>query len=244
MNETNRLFIVLLAAAFIVAVVVVIFLTWAAPDRSINRLGDAVQFLRDNNTTAGQLIVTLAGAAIAVFALLVIVVEFGPEDEPRELRVEQAGATTIIPAEALRMRLEEALLMLPDVTAARSHVASRDKGIATTLDLTVTPTANVTNVTQEAVRVAVDVVHSDLGLGVAGVPKVRIAFGGSKALADGAHHAAHPPQISAMPPIGRVETVDERTVAPPEMPAPTHGDASPGPLIYEESPPAEQPPNS
>ena len=45
-----------------------------------------------------------------VFALLVIIIEFAPDDEPRELRVEQAGATTIIPADALRMRLEEALL--------------------------------------------------------------------------------------------------------------------------------------
>jgi hypothetical protein len=231
MNETNRLLIVLTAAAWIVAVVVVIFLTWAAPDRSINRLEDAVTFLRDNNTTAGQLVVSLAAAAIAVFALFVIIIEFAPEDEPRELKVEQAGATTIIPAEALRMRLEEALLSLPDVTAARSHVASRDKGIAVSLDLTVTPTGNVANVSQEAVRVVVDTVHTDLGLGVAGVPKVRIAFGGSRAVHQPAH-VTSAPSSAPMPPINRVETVDERVTA---TPSPMHGDVSPEPLIHDET---------
>lgn len=181
MNDTNRLFLVLLAAAWIVAAVTIIFLAWAAPDRTILRLGDLVELLDDNNTTAGQLIASLAAAATAVIALLVIIAEFAPEDEPRELRVEQAGATTIIPAEALRLRLEEALLALPDVTAARSHVRSRDKGIAASLDLTVTPTTNVGDLTQQAVRVVVDTVHTDLGLAVAGMPKVKIAFGGSKA---------------------------------------------------------------
>lgn len=215
MNETNRLFLVLLAAAWIVAMVTMIFIAWAAPDRTILRLGDLVEFLDDNNTTAGQLIVSLAAAATAVLALLVIIAEFAPEDEPRELHVEQAGATTIIPAEALRLRLEEALLALPDVTAARSHVSSRDKGIAASLDLTVTPTANVGELTQQAVRVVVDTVHTDLGLAVAGMPKVKIAFGGSK--------ASQQPSTDPAP-------------SPEATGSPAHADASPGPLIYDESP--------
>jgi hypothetical protein len=223
MNGTNRLFIALAAATWIVIAVAVVFLTWAAPERTIDRLDDVVTFLRDNNTTAGQLIVTLAASAIAILALLLIIVEFAPEDEPRELRVEQAGATTIIPAEALRMRLEEALLTLPEVTAARSHVLSRDKGIAATLDLTVTPAANVGELTQQAVRVVVDTVQADLGLPVSGTPKVKVAFGGPK-----------PGQPTAATGTPFVE-------AAPSPPA--HADASPGPLIYDESPP-EHPPQT
>ena len=60
MDSSNRLFIVFCACAWIVAMAVIIFLTWAAPDRTINRLGDFVQFLSDNNTDAGKLVVTLA----------------------------------------------------------------------------------------------------------------------------------------------------------------------------------------
>ena len=220
MNETNRMFLVLLAAAWIVAMVVIMFLTWAAPDRTILRLEDLVQFLSDNNTAAGRLVVTLAASATAILALLVIIVEFAPEDKPSELRVEQAGATTVIPAEALRLRLEEALLALPDVTSARSHVASRDKGIAASLDLTVTPTANVGDVTQRAVRAVVDTVHTDLGLAVAGMPRVKIAFGGSKAAQTTLQTAAYAPAAEPFP-------ADE----------PPHADSSPGPLIYDESPP-------
>lgn len=215
MNETNRLTLVLLASAWIVAMATIIFLAWAAPDRTILRLGDLVEFLDDNNTTAGQLIVSLAAAATAILALLVIIAEFAPEDEPRELRVEQAGATTIIPAEALRLRLEEALIALPDVTYARSHVRSQDKGIAASLDLTVTPTANVGELTQQALRVVVDTVHTDLGLAVAGMPKVKIAFGGPKV-----------PQPLA--PVDYAPSSDTNPAA--------HADASPGPLIYDESP--------
>jgi hypothetical protein len=216
MNEANRQFLVLLAAAWFVAMVTIIFLAWAAPDRTILRLGDFVEFLGDNNTTAGKLIVSLAAAATATLALLLIIAEFAPEDEPRELRVEQAGATTIIPSEALRLRLEEALLALPEVTAARSHVRSQDRGIAATLDLTVTPTANVGDLTQQAVRVVVDTVHTDLGLAVAGMPKVKIAFGGAKAPQQGA-------------------TLDY-TPSADVAGAPASADASPGPLIYDESP--------
>lgn len=224
MNESNRLFIVLGAATWIVIAVAVVFLTWAAPDRSIDRLGDAVTFLRDNNTTAGQLIVTLAAAATAVLALLLIIVEFAPEDEPRELRVEQAGAVTIVPAEALRMRLEEALLALPTITAARSHVLSRDKGIAAALELTVTPEANVSEVTQHAVRTVVDTVQTDLGLPVAGTPRVKVAFGGPKQAVEAVADVAGTPPLSG-------------TAAP----SPAHADASPGPLIYDESPPDSPP---
>jgi hypothetical protein len=180
MNEANRLLITLAAAAWIVAMAVIMFITWAAPADAIDRLGDFVEFLDENDSTAGKLIITLAALAASILALLIIIVELAPEDEPKELHVEQAGATTIIPADALRLRLEEALLSLPEVTAARSRVWSRNRGISAALELTVAHDANVANVTQEAARIVVDTVQTDLGLPVAGVPSVRIAFGGSR----------------------------------------------------------------
>jgi hypothetical protein len=263
MNETNRLIITLLAAAVIVLMAVVIFLAWAAPDDVVDSAADVAEFLDDNNTNAGKLIVTLAALATAVLALLVIIVELAPEDDPKDLRVEQAGATTIVPADALRMRLEEALLNLPEVTSARSRVTSHSRGIAASLDLTVTPEANVANVTQEAARVVVDTVQTDLGLPVAGMPTVKVAFGGSKA------RAVAPTQtpLRSPAPMGDVETVDERISGAPaqtpsdpippagapapgmtEQPRPSHAsmsdpaqlghaDSSPGPMVYEESAP-------
>jgi hypothetical protein len=235
MNEANRLLIVLTAAAWIILMAVIIFITWAAPEDAIRRLGDFVEFLDDNDSNAGKLIVSLAALAAAVLALLVIIVEFAPEDERKELRVEQGGATTIVPADALRLRLEEALLALPEVTAARSRVSTRDRGIAAALDLTVTPQANLGNVTQDAVRVVIDTVQTDLGLPVTGVPTVKITFGGSKTAVSTPHVSIPPGE----PPVSQVETVDERISEHPpaaaEEPAEGHADSSPGPLIYDEA---------
>jgi hypothetical protein len=261
MDTTNRVFIVLVAAAWIVAMGVIIFLTWAATDRTIDRLGDFVEFLGNNDTDPGKLVVTLAAIAAAILGLLIIVVELAPDDDPKELRIEQAGATMIVPADALRMRLEEALLNnIPDVTAARSRVWTRDRGVAIDLDVTVAPSGNVSQVTQDAVNVVVDAIQSDLGLPVSGVPKVKIAFGGSRVVRAAAAGTAPvpfardttPPLPGA--PMSVLQTTDERISTAPPMPggpttivpapasaAPANADASPGPLVYDDKPP-EWPP--
>ncbi|HUF53404.1 MAG TPA: hypothetical protein VMR52_06495 [Dehalococcoidia bacterium] len=230
MNETNRYLIVFFAALWIVLMTVVIFVTWAAPDDAVARIGDIAEFFEDNNTTAGQLVVTLGALATAVLALLWIVIELAPEDEVRELRVEQAGATTIIPADALRLRLEEALLELPGVTSARSRVRPRDKGVAVSMELAVTQAANVGEVTQAAVRTIVDTMHDDLGLPVSGTPEIKVAFGGSRATDE---TPASPP-----PTYQRPEPEPASVVAPPlsDAGAEGHADSSPGPLVYDATP--------
>ena len=178
MNETNRAAIILFAAFWIVLMAVVIFLTWTAGAGSVDRLGDLAEYLaKHESENASRLIVTLGALVLVVLALLLIVVELAPEEETREIRVEQAGATTIVPAEPLRLRLEEALTAMPNVSAARAHVYSHDKGIGMKLDLTVTPDSNLALVTQEASRVVIETLQADLGLPVAAPPTVRILFG-------------------------------------------------------------------
>jgi len=240
MNEMNRYLVVLCAATLIVVAAVVVFLTWAATTESIDALVDIVQFLDDNDGTAGKIVITLAALALAVLALLWIVVELAPDDEVKELRIEQAGATTIVPADALRLRLEESLLGLGGVTAARSRVWPRDKGVAVGLDLTVVQTANVGEITQQAVRAVVDTLHEDLGLPVSGTPDVHIAFGGSRS---GDHAAATiistPAPLEPAPPESpRVEPEmppPPVTETPPGPPAQEHADASPDTLVYDPS---------
>lgn len=248
MNEANRTAIVLLAAAWIVLMAIVIFLTWAAPDDTINALGDVVQELESNNDTAGRLILTLGALALAVFGLLVIILELAPEDEERELHVKQAGSTTIVPARALRLRLEEALAPMPDVTNAKARVWTRDNAIATSLDLALRPRANVANVTQEASRIVVDIIQTELGLPVAGLPEVRVSFGDEKPLpVTTAERAPEVVASSIVRPPERQPETDPREVlggaedAAPAEPAvvdATEGtaDASPGTLVYGDKP--------
>lgn len=236
MNDLNRFLIALAAGIWIVGMAVAILLTWAAPDDTIGRLGDFVEFLSDNNTSAGKLIVTMAAAAAAILGLLIVILEFAPEDEIKELRVEQAGATTIIPADALRMRLEEALLTLPGVTAARTRVWTRDRGVAASVELIVPPNTNVAAVTQEAVRVVVDSVQTDLGLPVSGVPTVKVAFGGKTT--PPAEPAAQPTQATPLEAESQSRTLDLPATPAEAEPAGTY----PEPLAHDGPP--HQPPRS
>lgn len=255
MNEANRTAIVFIAAAWIVLMAIVIFLAWAAPGDAIEALGDVVQEMDESNDTAGRLVITLGALALAVFGLLVIILELAPEDEERELRVKQAGSTTIVPAQALRQRVEEAIGALPEVTTVRARVLTQDNGIATNLDLGLAQRANIAKVTQEASRLVVDIIQTELGLPVAGLPQVRIAFGGEKpvAVAAGATSETVDPLSRFRRPAEASSTfqrpqeqpeVDPREMMgdvddapPPEPPVvdATEGtaDSSPGPLVYD-----------
>jgi len=264
MNETNRTAIILLAAFWIVLMAVVIFLTWTAGADSVDRLGDLAEYLAEHeDENASRLIVTLGALVLMVLALLLIVVELAPEEETREIRVEQAGATTIVPAEPLRLRLEEALTALPNVSAARARVYSHDKGIGMKLDLTVTPGTNLAVVTQEASRVVVETLQADLGLPVAAPPTVRILFGPPKPepVASSvtqapepqpAPPAAEPPPFPATPEAPSPEQTWPPTPPPqdePEPPAPSAAEpptfpAAPEPPSPEQTWPPTPPPQS
>ena len=237
MNETNRTAIVLLAALWIVLMAVVIFAAWAADVETIERLGDFVQYLDDHRDNASRLILTLGALVLIVLALLVIIVELAPEEETREIRVEQAGATTIVPAQPLRLRLEEALTAVPQVTNARARVFSHDKGVGMKLDLTVTPGANIAAVTQEASRVVVDTLQADLGLPVSAPPTVRITFGPPK-VEPVASSMTRPPEPEPPPPptAGPQTPPPSGPVPPPDVlpPSPTADEGASGP----EAPPA------
>jgi len=234
MNETNRSIIVLVAALWVILMGVIIFLTWSADKDAVNRLQDFVQYLDDHRSTSGHLIVTLSALTAAVLALLVIVIELSPEEQVKELRIEQAGATTIVPAEALRLRLEEALMALPQVEAAKARVSAGAKGIDANLDLTISRSANVAAVTQDAGRVVVDTIQTELGLPLARLPAVRIAFSGARP-EPVASSISQPPSPLPAPPLATAaepavsgpETVDER-VESPRSEEQAWGNASPG----------------
>lgn len=223
MNETNRMGIIVAAALWIVLMAVVIFLAWTADAEVVEALDDFAGYLDDHRDNASRLIVTLGALVLIVLALLLIIVELAPEDESREIRVEQAGATTIVPAEPLRLRLEEALVGMAEVTAARARVFSHDKGVGMKLDLTVTRESNVALVTQEASRVVVETLQADLGLPVTAPPIVRIMFG--------------PPKVQAAPsePPASGRFIASSMSQPPVEERPATTDAP-------ETPPADEPP--
>jgi phosphotransferase system glucose/maltose/N-acetylglucosamine-specific IIC component len=186
----NRAAIVGLAFAWVIFMALVILLTWGADSETIDRLGDLVSYLNDHTDNASKLILSLGAAALIVLSLIVIVVELVPAEPAAQVHLESVtGATAILPMEAITQRLEQELRALPQVQDAQAVVASRDRGLAVTLNLTLAPDANVASTTEEACHLAQDTIEQQIGVALVGLPTVRIAFGTATA---GAPPAAAP----------------------------------------------------
>ncbi len=179
MDAFNRAAIVGLAFAWVILMALVVLLTWGADSETIDRLGDMVSYLNDHTDNASKLIITLGAAALIVLSLTVIVAELVPaEPAAAQVRLESVtGATAILPAEAITQRLEQELRSLPQVQEAQAMVASRDRGLAVALNLTLAPDANVSSATEEACRLAQETIEQRIGVALVGLPTVQIRFG-------------------------------------------------------------------
>jgi len=174
----NRAAIVGLAFAWVILMALVILLTWGADSETIDRLGDLVSYLNDHTDNASKLILTLGAAALIVLSLIVIVAELVPAAPTSEVRLESVtGATAILPTEAITQRLEQELRSLPQVQEAQAMVAARDRGLAVALNLTLAPDANVSSATEEACRLAQEIIEQKIGVALVGLPNVQIRFG-------------------------------------------------------------------
>ncbi len=179
MDALNRAAVVGLAFAWVILMALVILLAWGADTETIDRLGDLVSYLDDHTDDASKLILTLGAAALIVLSLTVIVAELVPaEPAAAQVRLESVtGATAILPAEAITQRLELELRSLPQVQEAQAMVASRDRGLAVALNLTLAPDANVSSTTEEACRLAQETIEQRIGVALVGLPTVQIRFG-------------------------------------------------------------------
>jgi len=174
----NRAAIVGLAFAWVILMALVILLAWGADSETIDRLGDLVSYLNDHTDNASKLILSLGAAALIVLSLIVIVVELVPAEPAAQVRLESVtGATAILPTEAITQRLEQELRSLPQVQEAQAMVASRDRGLAVALNLTLAPDANVSSTTEEACHLAQETIEQQIGVALVGLPTVRIGFG-------------------------------------------------------------------
>ena len=179
MDALNRAAVVGLAFAWVILMALVILLTWGADSETIDRLGDLVSYLNDHTDNASKLILSLGAAALIVLSLIVIVAELVPaEPAAAQVRLESVtGATAILPAEAITQRLEQELRSLPQVQEAQAMVASRDRGLAVALNLTLAPDANASSTTEEACRLAQETIEQRIGVALVGLPTVQIRFG-------------------------------------------------------------------
>jgi len=176
MDLTNRTLIIGGALIWIFLVLVVILLTWGAPDESIRRLGDLSGYLNDHNNGATKAIITLGGLILITLAAIVIVIEVAPP-ETGSVRVQRVGAgEASIGTDEIVQRLEEELRLVPQLTDAQAIVSARGRKAEVQLDLYVRADADLTATSEEACRVARDLVEQRMGVELDCSPKARLHY--------------------------------------------------------------------
>ncbi len=207
MDIFNRVFIVGLAALWVILMAVVILLTWGADTETIDRLADLVSYLNDHTDNPSKLILTLGASALIVLSLTIIIAELTPESGSADVRlVGVTGATAVLPAQAICERVEQEIMALSQIQEAHASVASRDKGLAVALNLTVSPNANVALTTEEACRRAQETIEQTIGVAMVGLPTVQIAFGPPEEPAPPPAPIPEPPPAGEDPPSSQVPT--------------------------------------
>ncbi len=160
MSTFNRVIVILGCLTLIAAAIALIFLTWTIPNRSINSLFDAVQWLYDHDGNLEKSLLTTISAAVGLISLVVLLIELLPRSGSEVQVVDVNAGDATLSTAAIGQRIEEAVCQVPHVAEVRAGVRAKKKGVLVALDLQVDPDANLATVTDEACQTAQDVLTS------------------------------------------------------------------------------------
>ncbi len=238
----NRIVLAVLCLALVVGAVAIIVLTWTIPNRSINWLGDAVQWLDDNDGDLEKALLTTVSASIGLIAMIVLLIEVIPRSGPGvKVSGLNRGNATLSTA-AIGQRIEEAVRQVPNVSEVRATVNSKKKGVLLALDLQVDPDANLATVTDEACQVAEDVLENRVHVTLLKPPTARLHYrelrlqgrNGSRGQTMAPSVPISPPDEASngapvvIAPSRSATAVASSPPEPPELPGSlSHGDGSP-----------------
>jgi len=176
MTVFNRIVLVVVCVGLIAAAVAVIVLTWTIPNRTVNWLAEAVQWVDDNDGDLEKALLTTVAATIGLIATIVLLIELIPRRGPgvKVSGLNRGNAT--LSAAAIGQRIEEAVCQVPNVAEVRANVTSKKTGVLVDLDLQVDPDANLATVTDEACAVAEDVLENRVHVALLKPPTARLHY--------------------------------------------------------------------
>jgi hypothetical protein len=217
MNTLNRIFLVLLCLALIAGAIAVTVLAWGAPDESIERLREGVDWLEDNNDDFEKVVLTAIAAGVGLVALIVLLFELLPRSSPNVKVSDLRVGSALLSTAAIGQRVEEAVEQVPHVADARAQVKTKKKGVQVSLDLHVDPEANLATVADEACDATRDVLTNRIHVELVDTPRVRLHY---RELRLG-RNATRRPAVETPPPPAQPVAVAEPAVAtmPPFRPA-------------------------
>ena len=246
MTTFNRIVLIILCLALITLAVAIIVLTWTIPNRTINWLADAVQWMDDNDGDLEKALLTTISASIALLATIVLVIELIPRRGPGVKVSGLARGNATLSAAAIEQRIEEAVCLVPNVSEVKATVTSKKNGVLVALDLQVDPDANLATVTDEACQVAEDVLENRVHVALLKPPTARLHYrelrlqgrgGGRRPVTAPSVPVSPPPEPAiAAPAVASSAWSPSASTAPPEPPElpetlAHHDDAPPGEAV-------------
>lgn len=176
MNLFNRIVVILLLLALAAGAIAIAVLAWTIPNRTINWLAGAVQWLDDNDGDTEKALLTAGAVVIALIASVLLLLELLPR-AGKDVRVtDLQGGQATLSASAVAQRLEEAIRQVPHVADAKATVRPRRKGVEVAMDLHVDPDANLAEVTDAASEAARDVLSNRMHVALVSPPRARLHY--------------------------------------------------------------------
>ena len=203
MNTFNRIVLIVICVLLVASAIGIITLTWTIPNRSINWLADAVQWMDDNDGNLEKALLTSASAFIGLVAVIVLLIELIPRRGPAVQVTDLASGTATLSVAAISQRIEEAVIRVPHVSEVRADVKSRRKGILVSLDLQVDPDANLATVTDEACQTAQEVLTERVHVHLLRPPTARLHYRELRL-----HRGEAPPPRRVAPPATQAQAAE------------------------------------
>lgn len=176
MNVFNRIVVLLLLVAVAAGAIAVAVLAWTIPNKTINWLADAVQWLDDNDGDTEKAILTAIAVVVALVALGLLLLELVPRRRSDVRVVDVQGGQASLSTAAVAQRLDETMRQVPNVVDARSYVTARRRGVEVEMDLDVDSDANLAEVTTAASSAARDLLGNRMHVALLGDPKARLHY--------------------------------------------------------------------
>jgi hypothetical protein len=247
MNVFNRITIIVLALAAIVAVTAICLF----PDFFIERLSELAQWLtgiQPRLALVDRLI--LIGIFVAVdFVLLLLVVLELRRPGAKAVRVQQVeGGSALVTADSIKRRLAFHIDGLQDVVSVKPQVQIKGDTVRVAVDVGTSAAVNVPAKAREIVSVIRMVITETMGLKLKGEPQVNIRTGSYKDISVAPAEPAVEPEplplqqaSSSREPAPGYAAYEEVVLFPEELPAvPPAGEAASPPADSAVSPDEEE----
>ncbi len=248
MNAFNRVTIVVLALAGIVAVTAVCLF----PEVFIERLSDLSQWLNGIQPRIGlqdQLILIGIFVVVDFVLLLLVVLELRPPSA-KAVRVQEVeGGTALVTADSIKRRLAFYIDGLQDVVSVKPQVQIQRDTVTVAVDVGTSAAVNVPAKAREIVSVIRMVITETMGLKLRGEPRVNIRTGSYKDVSLAPAEPAVQPEAEMVPVQEAPSSLEaepgyagyeEVVLFPEELPTPPPAEDAATPPVESTDSPAEE----